>query len=312
MVASYDRDDDGTWKDACGLVYGDTTSWKGAINLSCFKFPMDKEPAYQVAAGYILPQKMPVMFQSNGLYAPAPKPVAKPAPPPAKPPKVAVPAAPVAATTVQAKDVHTYYRNRLEDVLIKRSQDICTIEKGRIFANEATTNAGLGIMTTGLSTISSIVTGDLAKSILSGGAAFTSSSRDHLNANIWKNQLTTAITNAIDVKRAEILGKMSGNRAKSIYEYNVDEMIRTVNEYHQACSFGTGLQSLMTASANQERFTMMNENYQLQAKINSLSTSIEILRAAKADATTIAPLEARLGELILQAAETPESTAPAS
>ncbi|CAO1654171.1 hypothetical protein NYA22BAC_02685 [Parasphingorhabdus sp. NYA22] len=317
MVASYDRDNKGAWKQDCPLVYGDTTSWKGAINLSCFKFPNDSESAYQVAAGYIVPAKMPLMFQANGIFPPVAAVAAKPvaAGPKAKVPKVAAVApaavAPVGTQKpVPTKDVHTYYRNRLEEVLIKRSQDICTIEKGRIFANEATTNAGLGILTTGLSTVSSIVSGDLAKSILAGGAAFTSSSRDHLNANIWKNQLTTAITNAIDVTRLELLGKIAENRSKTVYEYNVDEMIRMVNQYHQACSFGTGLQSLMTASANQARFTTLNENYELQTKISNLSTSITMLRSAKAEPATLKPLEDRLAELILKAAETETPSEP--
>jgi len=141
-------------------------------------------------------------------------------------------------------------RNRLEAALLKHSDDICVLEKGRMVANESATNASLSIATTALSTVSTIVGGELAKSILSGGAAITSGTQDHINANFYRNQIVQAITRAIDGRRSAILTEIVAKRQLNNDVYSVDEMIRLVNTYYQACSFEHGLQVLLEASVN--------------------------------------------------------------
>ena len=117
-------------------------------------------------------------------------------------------------------------------------------------ANESATNASLSIATTALSTVSTIVGGELAKSILSGGAAITSGTQDHINANFYRNQIVQAITRAIDGRRSAILTEIVAKRQLNNDVYSVDEMIRLVNTYYQACSFEHGLQVLLEASVN--------------------------------------------------------------
>lgn len=137
------------------------------------------------------------------------------------------------------------YRNRLANILIAQSDQICTVEKALMLERQAEVNGWLSIAATGLAGAAAIVTGDLASNILSGSAAFASSSRDHVNTHVYRNQIIQTITSAIDSKRAETLDEINGRLGQNAATYNVDAMVREVNAYHQLCSFGTGLQIVM-------------------------------------------------------------------
>jgi len=138
-------------------------------------------------------------------------------------------------------------RNRLAAILIKQSDDVCTLELGRLTANQATVNAGLGIATTAFGTAGSIVTGQLAGNILAGLASGTNATRDHLNAEVYRNALSTAVTRAITDERSKQRGTLIQNFVKDKDVYTVDQMIMDVNRYHQVCSFFTGLQLVVKA-----------------------------------------------------------------
>ncbi|WP_239804892.1 hypothetical protein [Croceicoccus hydrothermalis] len=93
-------------------------------------------------------------------------------------------------------------RDRLANILIDRSNAICQSELALLMQNQAEVGGWLGIATTGLATASTVVTGDLAKSILSGGAAFTSGSADQISSFAYKDTLIEVINTAIREKRA--------------------------------------------------------------------------------------------------------------
>jgi hypothetical protein len=100
----------------------------------------------------------------------------------------------VSTTTAYARAVTSKDdRNRLTAILLKQSDDVCTSEKALLLKRQAEVNGWLSIATTGLSTASTIFTGELAKSILSGGAAWTSGSRDHINTHVYRNQIIQTI-----------------------------------------------------------------------------------------------------------------------
>jgi hypothetical protein len=134
-------------------------------------------------------------------------------------------------------------RSRLASILIMQSDNICTVEMGRLTADQAMVNTGLSSATTVFSTAGAIVTGQLAGNILSGLASGTNGIRDHINAETYRNTLSNALTKAIRQER---------DRQRAIIDANskiwdVDTMIRRVNEYHQVCSFFSGLDLVMKA-----------------------------------------------------------------
>jgi hypothetical protein len=176
-----------------------------------------------------------------------------------------------------------YARNRLAAVLMKHADDVCVLEKGRIVGREGALNFGLGTATTALSTAASVVSGELAKSILAGGAAFTSSTRAHASESFYRNQVTQAINAAMDGEREKVRGQIETGRKSSVADFTVDEMIRLVNQYHQACSYERGLQLLVKAAVNQEGF---NSIAATRAAANQATTAAFRKQAAERELAT--------------------------
>ncbi|WP_312218338.1 hypothetical protein [Sphingobium yanoikuyae] len=225
----------------------------GAIDLSCFRFPEDENvDAEQPAANKKQNARLTAYARAAGNSAD---------------------------------------RNRLAAILLKQADDVCTSEKALLLKRQAEVNGWLSIATTGLSTVSTIVTGELAKSILSGGAAITSGSRDHVNTHVYRNQIIQTITKAIDTERSRIFDVMKPNLALDSGKYNVDAMIRDVNAYHQACSFGTGLQIVMDAVEKREAFEKMDKIQKIDDQIRTLRDSRDRQLATAATDTALELLE---------------------
>lgn len=176
----------------------------GAVNLDCFYFPEDSK-AHETGAGDPLTAYARVATEAD-------------------------------------HDKAKVLRNRLADILITHADTICTREMGALVANEGTTNTALSTLDTLFSTTSTIVTGEQAKSILSGLAGAANATRAHINAEVYRNALATAIARAIENERGKQLtamhGKLSG---QDVSGYTLDQMIRDVNAYHQICSFYRGI-----------------------------------------------------------------------
>jgi len=162
-------------------------------------------------------------------------------------------------------------RNRLAAILLKQADDVCTSEKALMLVRQAQANGTLSIATTGLSTASAVVTGDLAKSILAGGAALASGSRDHINTHGYRNQIIQTVTKAIDTERLRLYGLINPNLTKGTAAYSVDVMIRDVNAYHQACSFTMGLQIVMESVERRAEYDKMSKLQSLDDQIRTLA-----------------------------------------
>lgn len=211
------------------------------------------------------------------------------------------------------------YRNRLQSVLINQANFVCQLEKGRLYANRATMDSVFDFTSAGLSSASSIVSGDLAKSILSGVAGLSTATRSNLNANIYQNQLIPAITRVMDAERKDILISINARSKQTIADFNVDEMVRLANEYHQACSFEKGVQLLLNAALNKEGVDAIIRDINLRANANSLSQQIDGLLAMKGQfeahgidsaglVKTITDLQSKYGEISLKMSENRQGT----
>lgn len=173
-------------------------------------------------------------------------------------------------------------RARLASILIKHADDVCTQELGRLTANEAISNTALATVASTLSGIATIVTGERAKEIFAAGSGLATATRSHVNAHVYRNVLSTAVSRAIhierDKKRGEILAAL-----KAPTDYNIDQMVLDVNAYHQTCSFYRGL-TLVLEAVDRARFEEGDRAGGLRGGIEYLENQIQRLEARKARA----------------------------
>lgn len=196
-------------------------------------------------------------------------------------------------TAYQQAVGHDDLRNRLAAILMKHSDDVCTIELGRLTANEAAVNATLSILTSGLAAASTVATGDVAKSILSGLATTTNASRGHINAEVYRNVLSPAVARAIESERDRKRAAITLNLVKPSRDYSVDLMIMEVNDYHQVCSFYRGL-TLVVDAVDRTKFDAADQQTSLQDAIDSLDAEIRTTKSEQATAAGNATLLATL------------------
>jgi hypothetical protein len=188
------------------------------------------------------------------------------------------------------------YRNRLAAVLLKHADDVCTLEMGRLVADEAFVNTTLSTLTSGLAGASTIVTGNLAKSILSGGADFTNAFRSHINEHVYRNVLATAVGRAIRNDQEKRRGEIASRLKEPAKDYNVDAMIVDVNAYHQVCSLERGL-GLVIDAVDRSRFEAGEVFSGISLAIQMLDTRISALEAEFAKAANDKDKESILAEL---------------
>lgn len=262
-------------EDSCQLTGGFSDSKRGAINLDCFRFPEQGKtgktayaqasypPGSQVAkpsaASYPVngSTKNPTMFERQRV-----KPEEK----------------------EQLVGEATVARNRLAAILIKTSDDVCVLEKGRLVSTEASINIILTFLTQTLSGIGSVVQGATASNILSAGAALSSGTQTNINANYYKNQIIYALNKVIDQERDSSVQAIDAKRPLDVTEYSVDEMIRDVNKYHQSCSFERGLQKLLDAAADKSGAQAALQARGRDAALVKLRQEIETIDARLAQA----------------------------
>jgi hypothetical protein len=171
-------------------------------------------------------------------------------------------------------------RNRLASILMKHADDVCTMELGRLTANEAISNTLLASLSSALSGVATIVNGETAKEIFAGGAGFATATRSHINANVYRNVLSTAVSNAIHIERDKKRGAINAELTKDSTAYNVDQMIVDVNAYHQICSFYRGLTFVLKA-VERSKFEESDRAGSLRAAIELLDVRIAQLDAQK-------------------------------
>jgi hypothetical protein len=184
-----------------------------AIDLDCFKFAEGEKPAYKLATD-------PSVYTTG--------------------------------TATEKAENQRQARNRLGFALVNHADLLCEREKGEIFGVRAATSSLLDLGSSTFSIASTIVGGEQAKSILSGLAGLSTATRTNIDANVYQNQLTSAITKMMDAERHIILQKIQARQQQPIGEFSADEMIVMANQYHQACSFQKGLQLLLDAAVNKE------------------------------------------------------------
>jgi len=181
-------------------------------------------------------------------------------------------------------------RNRLLSALMKHSDDACTFVLGKMYSDEATINTSLGVLATGFSTAATIVSGEQAKTILSGVSSLAGASRDHINVNVYRSQISSALSQAINNKRSELRAQILAKYTLTPVQWSIDDGIRDVNLYHQECSFYRGIELVLMS---------VQDKKALQSYISKRDTEL-VLSAAKATLVELSASRARLVDATAQ------------
>lgn len=147
-------------------------------------------------------------------------------------------------------DSSGFNRNRLEAVLLRRSDLICSEMKSEIVGTNDFLNFTFGEGTTILAGASAVVTGISASRILAGLAAMTNATRSQINEVFYDNALKAAIVQKIDDLRAAKLAEIEKSSSvksgapKALNMYSTEQMLVDVQDYNDLCSFYSGVTGL--------------------------------------------------------------------
>lgn len=179
------------------------------------------------------------------------------------------------------------YRNRLAAILLNQSDYICEKDQASITANQAALDGFLSILTTGLATAGSLVTGERANSLLAGSAAFVSGSRKDINSTVYRDKLAPAITAASAAERTRLRELIDRRRLEPVTSFSVDDMIGAANQYHQACSFYKGIELALTTST---KYAAVAAFAAREQALNNIKDLTEQLKTAENERKTAADM----------------------
>lgn len=133
-------------------------------------------------------------------------------------------------------------RDRLQDVLIERSDVACAAFQDKMFARVATRKVGLTSLALFTSTAAAILGGDTSGRILAGVGAAAVGSDAILDAEVLQNHLITIIISQMNTSRTTIQSEIEGRRREdgqraTTSDYTVDAAMRDAGRYHAACGF---------------------------------------------------------------------------
>ncbi len=180
---------------------------------------------------------------------------------------------------IDNNDIET--RNRLMDTLVKRSRLICEAHKASIVSNSATANFSFGSITSLLTGLGTIFTPASTVRALSGSAAIVNATRSEFNNVFYQNLLATAVVKSIELQRTKKFSELIVKRSDDVSVYSVDTMLSEIVQYHELCSFYSGLVSLTDAAAR-----VVESSVELTSRINALEERLKKNRALLSGAST--------------------------
>lgn len=161
--------------------------------------------------------------------------------------------------------------------LMRISDNICNIHLSGIFGNRAVTNVSLGILATGAGIAGGLVSGLAAANALSGASGFLTGTRSLMNEEVYRNYVAEAIIKEILANRSVSKDKINQALISSDSKQKItgiEQVKQRVSEYHNECSFYSGLSSLISKAG------LPKESFAENLKEN-LKNEIENLKVAK-------------------------------
>lgn len=157
--------------------------------------------------------------------------------------------------------------------LMRISDDICSLHLSSIFGNQAVTNVSLGVLAAGTGIAGGLVPGLAAANALSGTSGFLTGSRALINEDVYQNYISGAIIKQILAKRKEVKNQIYSdlqNKTSSTGISKTEQIKQRVSEYHNECSFFSGVSSLVDSAAKLPILSIT-----ITKKIDSLKADLE-------------------------------------
>src|SRR5690606_7599708 len=111
------------------------------------------------------------------------------------------------------------------------------------------TNFSLGFLTSLFAGGAAIASGRAATNLAAESALF-SGTRSLVNAEIYYGYIGPAVMREIRSMRSDLREQIAAKRSCSIDDYPPQEAVNDALIYHDACSFATGLASLLSKAGN--------------------------------------------------------------
>lgn len=167
-------------------------------------------------------------------------------------------------------------RNRLQDVLIDRSNTACGRFLDELYSRVTVRKSILATTALLASAAGAIVTGENAQRILAGTSASAIGFDAIMDSTVLQNQMVTLLVSQIQTARKGIRLEIAAKREKEPSEYSIDEAILDVGRYHEACSFIYAVTEL-TKTANKPLITKTKISEELASVVSKRENMLQEL-----------------------------------
>jgi hypothetical protein len=180
-------------------------------------------------------------------------------------------------------------RNEAQAELMTISDLDCKFYQSGIFGTQVGLNVATSLSAAGFSGLASLVTGRAAQN-LSAASAFLSTTRATINGEVYYNYVAPALIAEINANRAEARRRILAKRRCEVIDYPPARAVNDVLNYHESCSFISGLSTLLEKAGVQRRSgdsDALRNAAQIQGRITQLNADIVTLTASGVGVTPV-------------------------
>jgi hypothetical protein len=183
-------------------------------------------------------------------------------------------------------------RTQAQAELMTYADQVCDSHIAGIYSSHSLLNFDLGFLTTLFSGGAAVAAGRTATNLAAGSALF-SGTRSLINSEVFYGYIGPAVMREIRSLRGDLRTQITEKRACSVNDYPPQEAINDALIYHDACSFSTGLASLLSKAGS----TRIGEDKlrvtQLKTMAARLTTKKEELKAAETELGALSSTDAQ-------------------
>jgi len=182
-------------------------------------------------------------------------------------------------------------RTQAQAELMTYADQICDDHVAGIYSKHAGVNFDLGLLTMLFSGASAVASGRAATNLAAESALF-SGTRSLVNSEVYYGYIGPAVMREVRSLRADLRAEITAKRSCSLNEYPPQEAIDDALVYHDACSFSSGLASLLSKAGNSKVGEDKLRVAQLKAMAAQLSSKKDQLDKAESELESLPAADA--------------------
>ena len=186
-------------------------------------------------------------------------------------------------------------RNETQSEMLLQADRLCDRYLASVFGEQAGNALWMDIASTALSGGATLASGNSARN-LSAGAALLGATKSHISADVYQNQVATAINLLIRKKRNAARSVIHNNQMCSVARYPAADAVIDAQTYHNMCSFEYGLGELVHEASDTSPVRGSVAALTLQ-RLQKQLTELEAHPPSGADAAAKSRHEAMLADL---------------